>query len=49
MEIEKCFDLCNAVIDNAKLTIPEQNEKIYYALQDLPHMTLIKDEEEVNE
>ena len=49
VEIEKCFDLCNAVIDNSKLTIPEQNEKIYYALQDLPHMTLIKDEEEVNE
>ena len=49
VEIEKCFDLCNAVVDNSKLTIPEQNEKIYYALKDLPHMTLIKDEEEVNE
>ena len=30
--IEKCFDLCDTVIDNSNLTIPEQNEQIYNAL-----------------
>ena len=49
IEIEKCFDLCNAVVDNTSLTIPEQNEKIYYALQELPNMTPLIEEEEVNE
>ena len=27
--VEKCLGLCDAVIDNARLTIPEQNEQIY--------------------
>jgi hypothetical protein len=27
--VEKCLELCDAVVDNEKLTIPEQNEQIY--------------------
>jgi len=34
-EIEKCLKVCDIIIDNTSLTIPEQNEKIYYALQHL--------------
>ena len=49
VEIEKCFDLCNAVIDNTNLTIPEQNKQIYYALQGLANMTPVTEEEEENE
>ena len=49
VEIEKCFDLCNAVIDNTNLTIPEQNKQIYYALQGLTNMTPVTEEEEENE
>ena len=49
VEIEKCFDLCNAVVDNINLTIPEQNKQIYYALQGLANMTPVTEEEEENE
>ena len=34
-EIEKCLEACDLIIDNSSLTIPEQNEKIYYALEHL--------------
>ena len=34
-EIEKCLEACDAIVDNSSLTIPEQNEKIYYALEHL--------------
>tara|TARA_R110002020_G_scaffold37499_4_gene113268 strand:+ start:3534 stop:4286 length:753 start_codon:yes stop_codon:yes gene_type:complete len=27
--VEKCLELCDAIIDNEELTIPEQNEQIY--------------------
>ena len=55
IEIEKCFGLCNAVIDNAKLTIPEQNEHIYNALTGVSEIShdaifpFVKEEEVVNE
>jgi|TARA_R110000824_G_scaffold10866_1_gene47567 hypothetical protein len=29
VSVEKCLELCDAIIDNEKLTIPEQNEQIY--------------------
>ena len=28
-QVEKCFPFCNVVIDNSKLSIPQQNEQIY--------------------
>ena len=34
-EIEKCLEACDIIVDNSSLTIPEQNEKIYYALEHL--------------
>lgn len=34
-EIEKCLGACDIIVDNSSLTIPEQNEKIYYALEHL--------------
>jgi len=34
-EIENCLGLCNVTIDNTTLSIPEQNEQIYYALESL--------------
>ena len=34
-EIEKCLEVCDIIVDNSSLTIPEQNEKIYYALEHL--------------
>ena len=55
IEIEKCFGLCNAVIDNAKLTIPEHNEHIYNALTGVSEIShdaifpFVKEEEVVNE
>lgn len=33
--VEKCLELCDAVIDNNDLTIPEQNEQIYMATKHL--------------
>ena len=33
--VGKCMNLCNAVIDNSELTIPEQNEQIYLATKHL--------------
>ena len=37
-EVEKCFDLCNIVIDNTKLSIPQQNKQIYLAIKDLENI-----------
>ena len=37
-EIENCLSLSDKVIDNTSLSIPEQNEQIYYALQHLPNV-----------
>jgi hypothetical protein len=34
-EIEKCLKACDTVIDNSELSIGEQNEKIYHALEHL--------------
>lgn len=34
-EIESCLEACDTIINNASLTISEQNEKIYYALEHL--------------
>ena len=31
----KCLEICNIVIDNANLSIPEQNEQIYLAIKHL--------------
>ena len=33
--VEKCMSLCDAVIDNSALTIPEQNEQIYFTTKHL--------------
>ena len=33
--VEKCLELCDAVIDNKDLTIPEQNEQIYMTTKHL--------------
>ena len=33
--VEKCMELCDAVIENADLTIPEQNEQIYLTTKHL--------------
>tara|TARA_R110002020_G_scaffold55309_2_gene153590 strand:+ start:12867 stop:13697 length:831 start_codon:yes stop_codon:yes gene_type:complete len=37
-EIENCINLSDKVIDNTSLSIPEQNEQIYYALEHLPNV-----------
>jgi hypothetical protein len=37
--IEKCLDICNLVIDNTNISIPEQNKQIYFAIKDLTNMT----------
>ena len=34
-EIERCLEVCDVIVDNSSLTIPEQNEKIYHALEHL--------------
>ena len=34
-EVDEALSMCDTVIDNTKLTIPQQNEKIYYSLQHL--------------
>ena len=34
-EIEESLDLCDVVIDNADMSIPQQNEAIYEAIKDL--------------
>jgi len=33
--IDKCFNLCDTVIDNTNLSIPQQNEQIYLAIKHL--------------
>ena len=33
--VEKCFEICDTVIDNGKLSIPKQNEQIYLATKHL--------------
>lgn len=35
-EVAKCFALCDVVIDNDDLSIPEQNKAIYLAIKHLP-------------
>ena len=37
--IENCLDMCNLVIDNTNISIPEQNKQIYLAVKDLTNMT----------
>ena len=39
--IDKCFNLCDTVIDNTNLSIPQQNEQIYLAIKHLNHVTEI--------
>lgn len=39
--IDKCFELCDTVIDNAHLSISQQNEQIYLAIQHLKNITKI--------
>jgi hypothetical protein len=34
-EVDEALSMCDTVIDNTKLTIPQQNEKIYYSLEHL--------------
>ncbi len=43
--IEKCFDMCDVVIDNTKLTISQQNEQIYLATKHLSGIPDITNEE----
>jgi len=40
-QVEKCFDLCDTVIDNSNLSIPEQNEQIYLAVKELKNISEI--------
>ena len=40
-EVEKCFDICDTVIDNSKLSIPKQNKEIYLAIKNLDNMVEI--------
>ena len=35
---QKCLDLCDVVVENDKLTIPEQNEQIYLAIKHLNYI-----------
>ena len=37
-QVEKCFDLCDTVIDNSNLSIPQQNEQIYLAIKKLDNI-----------
>ena len=37
-EIERCLEICDFVLDNEGLTIAQQNEKIYYALENLKNV-----------
>jgi len=37
-QIEKCLELCDAVIDNDQLSIPEQNKQIYFAIKHLDNI-----------
>lgn len=43
LEIADKLSLCDAVVDNSKLTIPEQNEQIYNALKDAEFIPKIID------
>ena len=38
-QIGECLQLCDAVIENDNLSIPQQNEQIYLAIKDLNYMT----------
>jgi len=38
-QIDKCLELCNVVIDNGRLSIPEQNKEIYLTIKHLDNMT----------
>ena len=40
-QVEKCFDLCDTVIDNSDLSIPQQNEQIYLAIKNLDNIVEI--------
>ena len=40
-QIDKYLQLCNVVIENDNLSIPQQNEQIYLAIKDLNYMTEI--------
>ena len=40
-QIGECLQLCDAVIENDNLSIPQQNEQIYLAIKDLNYMTEI--------
>mgnify|MGYP003638675972 FL=1 len=48
-EIGETLSTCNTVVENADLTIPEQNEKVYYALRHLeeviPQLSIPEEEE----
>ena len=37
-QVEKCFDICDTVIDNSNLSIPEQNEQIYLNIKNLDNI-----------
>ena len=37
-QVEKCFDLCDTVIDNSNLSIAQQNEQIYLAIKKLDNI-----------
>jgi hypothetical protein len=43
--IEKCMGLCDTIVDNTSLTIPQQNEQIYLAIKHLDNITEIFPEE----
>ena len=34
-QVEECFNICNVVVDNSKLSIPQQNKEIYLAIKHL--------------
>ena len=40
-EPQKCLNLCDIVIDNKNLSIPEQNKEIYFAIKHLDNMANI--------
>tara|TARA_Y100001951_G_C11257977_1_gene250648 strand:- start:190 stop:951 length:762 start_codon:yes stop_codon:yes gene_type:complete len=37
-QVEKCFDICDTVIDNSNLSIPQQNKQIYLAIKNLENV-----------
>lgn len=37
-QVEKCFDLCDTIIDNSELSIPQQNKQIYLAIKHLDNI-----------